>query len=346
MTPTNTETSTPTPTTTTTLTATETSTPTPTVTPTNTETSTPTVTPTNTETPTPTVTETPTQTPTNTETSTPTPTNTNTPTTTSSPTPTASAAAFDADAATYLNAVLVAGGTGITSTVSAATNTMFVSLKSAGLYTKIDALYPFLGGTASSTKWNAKNPVDTNAAYRITWAGGITYTQAKGVIGNGSSGVGNTNWYQSGTTTGNTTLAYFISQSGTTGFEMGVQYPSGWLVLQASNGTSTRGSINTGGLNVLTGTTNAQAINFFGLTRTNTTQMSFVRAGGGVQTINVNTTIGNTNAALGVLAALGFGGFTNKGLGSSVIGVGMTTTELGNLRDIITTFNTTLGRNI
>jgi hypothetical protein len=203
-----------------------------------------------------------------------------------------------------------------------------------------------LGGTASSTKWNAKNPVDTNAAYRISWAGGVTYSQAKGVIGNGTTGVGDTNWVESGTTTGNTTLSYFISQTGTTGFEVGRQYVGGWLVLQSTNGTNTRGSINTSALNVLTGTTNTQARNFFGLTRTNNTQVSFVRAGGGVQTITQNTNVGTSPSSLGVLAALGFGGHTNRGLGSVVIGKGMTTTELGNLRDIITTFNTTLGRNL
>ena len=347
MTPTNTETPTNTPTNTETPTpsVTATQTETPTNTPTNTETSTPTQTPTNTETPTNTPTNTETPTPSVTATQTMTPTNTNTPTTTSSPTPTATQS-FDADAATYLNAVLVAGGTGITSTVSAATNTMFVSLKSAGLYTKIEALYPFLGGTTNSTKWNAKNPVDTNAAYRITWGGGITYTQAKGVIGNGTSGVGNTNWVESGTTTGNTTLAFFISQTGTTGFELGRQYGGGWLFLQSSSGTNTRGGIDTSLLYTLTATTNAQAINFFGLTRTNNTQVSFVRAGGGVQTITQNTNAGTSPSSLGILAALGFGGYTNRGLGSAVIGVGMTTTELGNLRDIITTFNTTLGRNI
>lgn len=275
---------------------------------------------------------------------TPTPTVTNTTTPTNTPTPTQTISYVEANA--YLEAVVQAGGTGITATVSAATQTLFTSLKNSGLYSKIDALYPFLGGTAASTKFNAKNPVDTNAAYRITWGGTITYSQAKGVIGDGATSAGNSNWYESGTTTGNTTIAYFISQSGASGYEMGAQYSSGWLTLQSSNGTNTRGSIDTGTLNILTATTSNEAINFFGLTRTNNTQVSFVRAGGDVQTITQNTTIGTSNVSMGILYAKGFGGYTLRGVGSAVIGQGLTTTELGNLRDIITTFNTTLGRNL
>ena len=354
VTPTNTETPTNTPTNTETPTpsVTATQTETPTNTPTNTETSTPTVTPTNTETPTQTPTNTETSTPTVTPTNTETPTNTPTQTTTQTPTltqtPTPSAAGFDADAAAYLEAVVQAGGTGITSTVSAATNTMFVDLKNAGVYTKLDALYPFLGGVAASAKWNAKDPQDTNAAFRLTFVGGITFSQEKGIQGNGTNSQVETYWVESAQTptSASTTIGYFISVSGTSGFEIGAQYPSGWLTIQSSNGTNARGSIQTGTLNTLTATTHAQAINFFGLTRTNNSQVSFVRAGGGVQTITQNTTIARSGTSAGILFVKGFGGSTNRGLGTAFLGDGMTTTELGNLRDIITTFNTTLGRNL
>jgi len=47
-----------------------------------------------------------------------------------------------------------------------------------------------------------------------------------------------------------------------------------------------------------------------------------------------------------LLYAAGFGGYTNRGLGTAFVGDGLTTSELACLRDAITTFNTTLGRNI
>jgi hypothetical protein len=129
---------------------------------------TPTVTPTNTATPTPTLTTTPTNTPTLTQTPTP------------SPGP-----AFDPDAAAYLSAVVTAGGT-VTSPMSAATNNMFLALKSNGLYTKIDAMYPVLGGTAGSHKFNAINPIDTNGAYRLTFTAGWTHN-ASGMTNSGTA---------------------------------------------------------------------------------------------------------------------------------------------------------------
>jgi hypothetical protein len=129
-------------------------------------------------TPTPTTTTTPTVTPTPTLTTTP----TNTPTLTQTPTP-SPGPAFDADAAAYLSAVVSAGGT-VTSPMSAATNNMFLALKSNGLYSLIDCMYPVLGGTAGSHKFNAINPIDTNGAYRLTFAGVWTHN-ASGMTTNG-----------------------------------------------------------------------------------------------------------------------------------------------------------------
>jgi hypothetical protein len=115
---------------------------------------TPTVTPTNTNTPTPTLTTTPTNTPTLTQTPTP------------SPGP-----AFDPDAAAYLAAVIVAGGT-VNSTISGATNNMFLALKSNSLYSKMKAFYPVLGGIASSNKING----NLNTSFDLTFNGAFTHS--------------------------------------------------------------------------------------------------------------------------------------------------------------------------
>lgn len=157
--PTPTPTASPTATPTVTPTNTQTPTPTNTETPTPTVTTTPTNTPTNTETPTPTVTSTPTVTPTNTTTPTVTPTSTITPTPTTSPVP-----AFDADAAAYLAAVIGAGGT-TDSTISAATNTLYTSLKSANIYSKLRIFYPFVGATAGAHSIEGKLQVPFYLTY-------------------------------------------------------------------------------------------------------------------------------------------------------------------------------------
>lgn len=71
-------------------------------------------------------------------------------------------------------------------------NTAIVSAKQAGLFGPTClALYPFVGGTTNRHKINYKNPADTDAAYRILFAGGVTHN-ANGITGNGISGFGNT----------------------------------------------------------------------------------------------------------------------------------------------------------
>jgi hypothetical protein len=158
-------------------------TPTPSITPTNTPTVT--TTPTLTKTPTPTPTRTPapacdityTELPSPTPSPTPTitPTNTSSPTPTMTPTPSVSPGpAFDADAAAYLSAVVTAGGT-TNPTISAATNTLYTSLKAAGIYSQLTAFYPTIGGTQSSHQVEGKTP---GGAYNLTFNGTWSHTSA------------------------------------------------------------------------------------------------------------------------------------------------------------------------
>ena len=134
-----------------------------------------------TPTPTPSITPTNTQTPTNTVTPTPTTTTTLTPTPSFTPTPTDTLPALDADATNYLNRVVASGGT-LNATISAATYTLFDSLKSNGLYNKLTLLYPMLGSVDNSIRINAINPT----AYTINWVSSPTFNYS-GVTFNGSS---------------------------------------------------------------------------------------------------------------------------------------------------------------
>jgi len=94
----------------------------------------------------------------------------------------AQAILFDADALAYFTA-----NTAITSTADKnAINTFYLGLKSDGIYTKIKAMYLPLWSSASSNKWNLVNPVDSNAAYRLTFATGWTHTST-GMTPNGAT---------------------------------------------------------------------------------------------------------------------------------------------------------------
>ena len=73
----------------------------------------------------------------------------------------------DSDANAFLTA------TGITNpTIASAICTLVTSMKADGTWAKCSAIYPFVGGTATTHKFNLKNPADTNAAFRLSFSGG------------------------------------------------------------------------------------------------------------------------------------------------------------------------------
>lgn len=93
---------------------------------------------------------------------------------------------LDPDALAFLTAA------GITdATITAAIDTLVVQLKGFGLWSKMIAIYPFVGGTASTHKFNLKNPADTNAAFRLVFVGGWTHS-ATGAQPNGVNAHANT----------------------------------------------------------------------------------------------------------------------------------------------------------
>jgi hypothetical protein len=94
---------------------------------------------------------------------------------------------LDADAAAFLAAA------GITdATITSAINTLVIDMKDDGLWSKMDAIYPFVGGTATTHKFNLKNPADSDAAYRISFSGGWTHSTSGGITPNGTIASGNT----------------------------------------------------------------------------------------------------------------------------------------------------------
>ena len=66
-------------------------------------------------------------------------------------------------------------------------NALFAS----GLWLKMYAIYPFVGGSATSHKYNLKNPQDTDAAFRINFVGGWTHN-SNGITGNAVNTYANT----------------------------------------------------------------------------------------------------------------------------------------------------------
>jgi hypothetical protein len=94
----------------------------------------------------------------------------------------------DPNAQAFLNAAVI---TDVTQ--ANAINTLVIGLKADGLWTPMQALYPFVGGTATQHKYNLKDPRDLDDAYRIDFSGGEIHN-SNGVIFNGINGAGNTHY--------------------------------------------------------------------------------------------------------------------------------------------------------
>jgi hypothetical protein len=313
---------------------------TPSPTPTSTQTPTPSITPT--QTLTPTNTGTPTQTPTQTQSGTPNPTTTPTNTPTPSSTPPASGTS---EAQAYLSAVVAAGGTGITSTVSAATITLFTSLVSNNLYDKIDIMYPLIGGTSASCKINAK----LNATYDIVFNGGMTFNTS-GMTGNAVNGYGTTQYLPFRT---NNHIGYYLGTNTDNGFRTvsGIQFVPGGGEIQnyinVGGNSGFRNGATGAGLTIAYNSSNWYYINTWEVgvgARVYSNGSLSGSIGGGAAAGSYTGTTGV--GAPGLIRTDGLvGEYNGQRIQFLHSGTGLSAAEALTLDTIINTFQTSLGRN-
>jgi hypothetical protein len=120
---------------------------------------------------------------------------------------------YDSDAQAFFTA-----NTGLGATIENAINDLVVGLKADGLWSKFYAIYPMVGGTASSHKWNLKDPRDLDAAFRLVFSGTITH-DANGVTGNGTNGYADTKFND--TTVGVSSSDFSMGMSSRTNSSLG-----------------------------------------------------------------------------------------------------------------------------
>jgi hypothetical protein len=223
--------------------------------------------------------------------------------------------------------------------MSSATNNLFYQLKADGIYNKLFALYPFIGAAASPHRINAVNLT----AFTISWSGVITHN-TDGVKGNGTNGFGNTNWIQNNhTTTGNTSLGFYMVLSGNSAYDMGRQVAGGFLTLNNSQSSiNFRAAINRGLVNFQTNMSGQTG--FYGLARNSGTQVSYISPSNAGTTVNNTETATLATGTLGLMTLSGFGTASTKTYGTFVIAQGLSLSELQDLSSAITTFNNALGR--
>jgi hypothetical protein len=84
---------------------------------------------------------------------------------------------YDADAQAFITAAVITVLVQMT-----AINELTIGLKADSLWTSMKALYPFVGGTSNTHKFNLKDPRDLDAAFRLQFFGGVTH-DSNGITG-------------------------------------------------------------------------------------------------------------------------------------------------------------------
>jgi len=248
-------------------------------------------------------------------------------------------AGFDVDAQVFITA------TGITnSTQQNAINQLVLDFKAYGLWTKMKAIYPIVGGTAFTHKFNLKDPRDSDAAYRLSFVN-VTHS-SNGILGNGTGYVDTHLNPFLNLTLNNTHLSNYC-RTNTSGnivdmYASGVgsvyglyQRFSNVFWSDCYNTTTNRNTI-----------ANTDSRGFFATSRTSATSLKMYK--------NNSTLLTSTTAQVSALPngtmflmSLDMSQYrSNREYAFFTIGDGLNDTEESNLYNSIQVFQTTLGRQI
>ena len=253
---------------------------------------------------------------------------------------------YDTNAQAFISAA------GITdNTQKNAINQLVLDLKSYGLWTKMKALYPFVGGVASSHKFNLKDPRDLDAAFRLVFVGGGIH-DSFGYKPNGTNGYADTFLTPSVTQTLNSNgmgmyLGTLNTASGSDPVHMGVYNTSATASTLFINKSNTNINSRLNG-NLIS----SSAINGLGLIssqKTSSTTTTLYENSTNVGSGNSGGTLPSFKMFIGTIFNNGSvytPGFVNCYFRMAYISDGLDSTDITNLYTAVQTFQTTLGRQL
>lgn len=221
---------------------------------------------------------------------------------------------------------------------------LVTDLKGYGIWDKASAIYPIVGGTASSHSYNLKD----TASYQITWVNSPTHSST-GVDYNGTTQYGDTNLNQLSVIAEDSEhfSVYILDNIDEVRVDIGVTTSGG-----TGSMMYTRFGTNFTGRNQGASASNsAVATDARGLSvnsRVNSTEI-ILSKNGSSSTFSNASDVARQNLTYFVGARNGAGtpaSHASKKACFYSIGAGLTTTECGNLYTAVQTFQTTLGRNV
>lgn len=246
---------------------------------------------------------------------------------------------YDLDAQNFVTTAAIT-----VSNTQTAINDLVIGLKSDSLWTSMLAVYPFVGGVATSCKYNLKD----TATFELVFGGSWVFSDF-GILPNGTDTYADTGFIPatSWATSGNSSIsAYSRTNNSNAGLLWGTRTGNGNTRLEAllrSSGSTTIVH-NSNSTQTPSPAPTTSAINFMS-SRINTTDLiiavngvasSYVKAEVITSTLPIYLSAQNNNG----VAAL----FSNRELAFAHIGTGLTTGQCTSLYNRIQAFQTTLGR--
>jgi hypothetical protein len=253
----------------------------------------------------------------------------------------------DADALAFITAAVITN-----TTQQNAINTLVTDLKGYGIWSKMKAIYPMVGGTAAQHRFNLKDPRAVDAAFYLTFFGGGTHS-ATGYLPNGNSyadtkltpsvnlGVSSAHFsYYSRTATTSDSNNYVMGADNTSGFTAIILRNNTKFFRHTINNSSFEdagynGTLSTSGL--FLGTQDGTNVKLF---RNSTNIAQNTATDSRLARVNLPLFIGADNN-VGTAAA-----YTTAESAFASIGDSLTDAEAANFYTAVQAYQTTLGRNV
>ena len=229
--------------------------------------------------------------------------------------------------------------------------TLVKQLKDSSLWTSMLAIYPFVGGTASSSKWNLVNPVNSNSAFRLDFFGGWTFAST-GAKPNGINAYAITYFVPINSWASDTSISFgYYSTTNTSAaqVEMGIDAGAGYILLELNTSGTTYLRAN---IPIFLGTTSfadANSLGFYVGSRISSTQEKcfkngvlkatgvFPKGSFAADSRPIYLAAWNTPPSTPLY-------YSSKNCTFSFIANGLTDAKIATLYNIVLAFNTTLGR--
>lgn len=238
-----------------------------------------------------------------------------------------------------------ATATGITdATILGALNTFDLGLISNSLDSKMRALYPFVGTTSTTQKFNFMDSRDLDVAYRLQFFGGGTFNSA-GYLPNGTNAYGNTFFNVSGFQNNNHSSIFIASNKLETAIDMGVRNVNNSVTLntRTSDVAYFGNFINSAFITFA----NTNSIGFYVNTRTSSTSQKVFKSNVLKGTDTTSSTNFSGTISIGARNDAGNGlieFYASKQISFSSIGDGLSDSEASTFYTLVTNLQTALGR--